>query len=253
MPNPASSGFIPSGGNENSMAYLSTLSPSQQVVSKLQQLYGSMQPDSLQVLRTAFFSFVPYGTGSQQFNFFGFAIGGSNGSTSTTAQDTNMPLAGTFGTSALLVKSVLTAVQIDYANLAAYTGTDATTLAAEYLSGLVQAGVFYLDINGKNFVEIPKPFLYAPPADGSLRTYSSGATSANAGAPTWVDQSRRRETQWNMDPEVFIEAQTNFVARIQYASGALAPIITGLTSGPATPTVIRIGVRLDGLQFRPTQ
>lgn len=231
----------------NTGNYLATLSRSQQVVAQLQQLYGSMRPDSLQVLRKAFYSFQTYPTaGASQLNFFGSAVGNAG----QTNQDTNMPLAGTFGTSAFLIKSVQLSIQIDLSEIGSFDGTDASTLAAEYLAGFVQAGVFQLDINGKNFIQILKPFMFAPPADGEITLHTAGQFAVATDQYPNVDLQRRTENVWIQDPEIFIEAQTNFSAKVTFDSGPIGLIITTLTTAGLVP---RVGVRLDGLQFRPTQ
>jgi hypothetical protein len=232
-------------GNEN--AFLATLSQSQQVVAQLQALYGSMNPNSLQFLRKSWWSYLPYpNAGASQFNFFGQALG--NGA--TTSVDTNMPLAGTFGTSAFLIKSIEFSVQIDTAYVADYTGLDATMLAADYLNGFVQAGVFQFYINSKLFSQINKPFLYAPEGDGAIKLLSAGQVSVTTDRYPSVDLSRRSDAVYIMDPEIFIEAQTNFQCAITYESGPVPFIAQTLVTAGMTP---RIGCRLDGIVFRPTQ
>jgi hypothetical protein len=228
---------------------LASLTQSQQVLRSLQANFGTMQLGNYQAVRRQFYSYIPYGTGATQYNFFGSALGnvGQN------AQLTNLPTAGSFGTSSFLVKQIRCKYYINgNVNTNTYAGTDATSgLYADLLNGFFTAGVLQLVVNAKTFVTINKPFLNAPASDGRGELISSGTTSTTIGQFPYADMSRRSENSYMVDPEIFIAAQQNFSLNITYPSGAIAPICTNPAF--ATTTIGFVGVSLDGIEFRPVQ
>lgn len=223
------------------------LSGSQRIVSDLQARYGSMNPSNLQILRKQFYSFVPYGTtGNSIFQFFGNSFGNAN----QNRQLTNMPLAGTFGTNSFLLKKIACTYFVAGGyKIASWAGTDASAFSTEILNGLFQAGIFNLNINNKNYVETNKPFLYMPPGQGSIQFFTAGQLDANTNCAPFADLLRCEDSSYQVDPEIFIEAQQTFNATISYPSGAIASSISTLTDAGL---VLYIGVLMDGVQFRPT-
>jgi len=228
---------------------LRQLTQSQQTLRALQSQFGTLQLGRFQALRRQFYSYQQYGTGSTQFNFFGSAIGNAG----QTRQLTNMPLAGSFGTSHFLLKAIRCKYFVN-ANLtpASYTGTDATAgLYADLVNGFAQAGVLEFDVNAKNFVNISKPFLNAPPADGRIEIQSAGQVDADTDQYPYAELNRRAENIYLVDPELFIAAQQNFSCSISYPSGALT--LRGGGYSAALNTALFIGISLDGIEFRPVQ
>lgn len=234
---------------------------SQAIVGKLQARYGTYARGQLQSQRKQFWSFVDYVDGNSQYTFFGSALGDQ--ATPNLAR-TNMPVQGSFGTSAFLIKSVSTNLYIpsnstfgiDYtASVTDYTTDAKSGLWGDLVGGFVQAGIFQLSVGAKNFITIPKPFLYAPPADGrsdltvtrllatATPTYSVGAQEA--------ELHRASQNQYMVDPELYIDFQENFRVQISYPSGAVNRV--GTTSLPNTAGKLYIGVVLDGVEFRPVQ
>lgn len=220
------------------------LTQSQQTLALLQAKFGTQQPGNIQIRRNEFYSTVDYpSAGASQLNFFGSAIGNSG----QTYQDTNLPVAGSFGTSSFLLKSINIAVVIPLNKDASYVGTDATMVAGEFLNGFVQAGVFELNVNAKNYVLLPLPLLYAPPADGRGALYGAGLASTSFVVNTPNVQQCRRYNLYLNDPELFIEAQQNFSATISYPSGAVPLTAT------ANSLAYQIKISLSGVEFRPAQ
>lgn len=235
---------------------------SQAIVGKLQARYGTYARGQLQSQRKQFWSFVDYGTGASQYTFFGSALGDTS---TPNLQRTNMPVQGSFGTSSFLIKSISTNLYvpsaattfgIDYRNTTTTFVSDATSgLWADLVNGFVQAGYLRLSVGAKDFVTIPKPFLYAPPADGRSDLTVSRLLAAvgpvlNTGAPE-AELHRAAENQYMVDPELYIDFQENFRVTIEYPAGAVARI--GTASLPDTAGKLYIGVLLDGVEFRPVQ
>ena len=234
---------------------------SQAIVGKLQSRYGTYARGQLQSQRKQFWSFIDYGTGASQYTFFGSALGDQ--ATPNLAR-TNMPVQGSFGTSAFLVKSIKTNLYIpsnstfgiDYTATVTDYSTDATSgLWGDLVSGFAQAGIFTLSVGAKNFVTIPKPFLYAPPADGRsdltvTRLLNSATQTLSVGAQE-AELHRASENQYMVDPELFIDFQENFRVQISYPAGAVSRV--GTTSLPSSAGKLYVGCVLDGVEFRPVQ
>ena len=225
----------------------------------LQAAYGSSNYKSWQYLRRQFYSYQDYvEAGASVFNFFGAAPGGA-----ITRQDTNMPKAGSLGQQHFLLKAIRVRWWINTWTLTDWDGTDASTLASDIINGFLHAGVLKLDINARNFLTLPKPFLYAPPGGGEEwhRNRGIDALTLTEGtpnivftftsAPPYATQLDAEQNVFLMDPNVLIEAEQNFAVSIEFPTGAIAVIGTGVTNDTTNP--LKIGVELDGLLFRPVQ
>jgi hypothetical protein len=224
---------------------------SAQIMSQLQAQYGTMQPGKLQALRKQFYSYIMYPLlGSVQLNFFGQALGNAG----ATLEETNMPVQGSFGTSAFLLKGIMCNYKITAENTAAYAGTDASTLTSEFLGNLFRAGVLELVVNAKTYLQIRSPWLQAPPADGRTHYAIAGQLAgALIMAEPSVNLSSRSEDKYYVDPEIFIAAQQNFAVQIGFPSGALPVLAAGIITGPPAGVPLYLGVVLDGIEFRPVQ
>ncbi len=235
--------------------------PDRDALLYLQQRFGTTNYNSWQSLRWSFYSYVKYPeAGGASFSFFGNPTGGTS---VDTLQLTNIPKANSFGQQHFLLKTIKSKIFIQTDNFAAYDGTDASTLYSDYLMGLVQAGVLTLKINSRDYLQIPKPFLYAPTADGSQEYYGAGVASAtlNEAAPntlaTFVSpypratQAQKDRGLYEVDPNLLIEAEQNFQCQLTFDSGLVPVIGTGVTDDTTNP--LYIGVEFDGIVFRPTQ
>jgi hypothetical protein len=234
---------------------------SQAIVSKLQSRYGTYARGQLQSQRKQFWSFIDYANGGTQYTFFGSALGDQQ--TPNLAR-TNMPVQGSFGTSAFLVKAVHTNVYIpsnatygiDYTPTVTQYTLDANSgLWGDLVSGFAQAGIFKLTVGAKDFITIPKPFLYAPPADGRSdltisRLLNATTQTLSVDAPR-AELHRASENKYMVDPELYIDFQENFRVQISYPAGAVPRI--GTTSLPFSAGKLYIGCILDGVEFRPVQ
>jgi len=234
---------------------------SQAIVSKLQSRYGTYARGQLQSQRKQFWSFIDYANGGPTYTFFGSALGDNQ---TPNLQRTNLPVQGSFGTSAFLIKSISTNLYIpsnstfgiDYTNTVTTYATDATSgLWADLVNGFVQAGILTLTVGAKKFVQIPKPFLYAPPSDGRseltvTRLLATATPTYSAFAPE-AELKTRAEEMYAVDPELYIDFQENFRITIDYPAGAVTRI--GTTSLPSSSGKLYVGVVLDGVEFRPVQ
>jgi hypothetical protein len=235
---------------------------SQAIVGKLQSRYGTYSRGQLQSQRKQFWSFIDYANGNSQYTFFGSALGDT---ATPNLQKTNMPVQGSFGTSSFLLKTIRMALYIpapgiNYAAATTTYLTDATSaLWADLTDGFAQAGLLKFTVGAKDFVTIPKPFLYAPPADGRSELFISNAsvteaagaiTTASFNAPE-ADLNRQAENVYNVDPELYIDFQENFRVSLEFPAGAVTRI--GTTSLPSAAGNLFVGVVLDGVEFRPVQ
>ncbi len=231
----------------NNSTSLDQFNLSNATLATLQKQFGTLAPGKLQAQRKQFYSYVTYPlAGAAQINFFGQAVG-NNGST---LEDTNIPVQGSFGTSHFLIKGVALKYKLPNINLTPFVGTDTTTLASEILGGLFGAGVFDLTVNAKTYLQVTRPFFQMPPADGRVSFFGSGCEDANTGAEPNVNLSSRSENRFLVDPEILILAQQNFSVTISYPAGQIPVRAAGIiTAG----NPLRVGVVLDGIEFRPVQ
>jgi hypothetical protein len=237
----------------------STFFSGEAAIAYLAEQYGSANYREWQMIPKQFYSYVPYGAaGNSTYTLFTDALG-TNG---TTRQDTNMPKAGSFGQVHFLLKTIQCKAFIPDPEQDSWDGTDAETLYSDYVNGLFQAGVFKLSIQDKVFVQFPNPFLYAGCDYGPGRTYYAGieALDLSEGTPNTLDGYRshspfaslssREDSEYLVDPNILIEAEQNFSVNIDYPSGALAPVATGIIGENAD---LKIGVVFWGLELRPVQ
>ena len=237
-----------------------SFSDSQTALNYLQSKYGSANYNSWQSLRKEWWSFVPYlEAGASVYTFFGDAVGQN----AKTKQDTNLPKSGSLGQNHFLLKSLRCDIQIADLKLQTAYATDASQLYSDILNGFVHAGVLELVIGDRIFVQIPKPFMYAPPADGRCKVHGAGVTSItlNEAAPNTLNAyisvfpfatlNRRQNSAYIVDPNILIEAEQHFEVRTRFDSGAVPVIGTGVTDDATNP--LKIGVMLDGITFRPVQ
>lgn len=225
----------------------SQFTTSQRIVGQLQAQFGTMQPGKLQANRKQFYSFIQYPLiGSNQLNFFGNAVGNAG----ITLELTNMPVQSSFGTSGFLLKGVCCSYKITAENTAAYNGLDATTITTEMLAGLFSQGVLSMDVNAKTYVQVPRPFYQAPPADGRTWNYTQGQITVDTYTEPSVNLPARQEARYIVDPEMYIAPQQNFAVNISYPSGAIPVRATSVITADVP---LYVGVILDGIEFRPVQ
>ncbi len=237
-----------------------TFTNSELVLQYLQGQYGSANYSQWQSLRKQFYSFVNYpAAGANQFNFFGYAV---NGAAGQNRQYTNMPKAGSFGQQHFLLKSIQCVYYFSTAvdAITGDTATDAQFVANDILYGFPQAGVLQFTIGSKLYAQIPRPFLYCPPADGEVTSVDAKQVqfTLTEGTPnvmnavdmlvSHADLNRNQNNRYLVDPGILIEAEQAFSMEIDYPSGAI-PII----SSAKLTTNLYVGVIMDGILFRPVQ
>lgn len=230
------------------------------IVSGLQTQFGTIDYSRWQAQRAEFYSWATYPeAGGNQFVFFGNALGANVGATTLTYEDTNMPRAGSFGQVHFLIKSIHTDIRIADLGLNTYAGTDATTLASDFLMGFVNAGVLNFSIGARPFLTLPKPFQYAPPLAGRVRATGAGLTAVTAVGPLtayqtdqpMVTQLDDRDQAFRFDPSLLVEAEQQFSVSIDFPSGLVPVIATSITDNTTNP--LKIGVFLSGVVLRPMQ
>lgn len=231
---------------------------SAEALNYLQRKYGTANYRAWQSLRFEFWSFLNYtAAGLNTYNFFNNTPAGA-----VTTFQTNMPKAGSFGQVHMLCKSIHCRWSITNWDLAAWDGTDATTLVSDMLQGFCQAGYLRFTINSREFSMFPKPFLYAPAADGQEwhRNRVIDALTLTEGTPNTLLTVRsappyatlgRRENVYRLDPNILIEAEQNFQVQINYDRGVVPIVATTINNDTTNP--LQIGVKLDGILFRPMQ
>lgn len=225
------------------MTNLDVLSP---FMNQLQAMYGSFDPNSVQLRRRPYYSFVAYpAAGKANFQFFSTAIGQSN------RQLTNIQRSGHLD-NPFIIKALRTRYFITGQNNANWDGTDASTLYGDVVNGLFSAGVLRLVISSKEWFQIPTPFQYAPPAYGTPKVESAGLASAYvSSAPNaYPGGSAAEGAAYLIDPEFLIGSDQSFMVTIEYPSGAVPVIGTGVVTNDTT---LYIGVELDGIEIRPKQ
>lgn len=235
-----------------------TLTPSTEIIAGLQTRFGSIDYSRWQSVRAEFYSYITYPlAGAASFTFFGNAIGGNVGATTLTTEDTNMPRAGSFGQQHFLIKSIHTSIRIADEKLSAYVGTDATTLASDYLMGFVNAGVLNFTIGARPFLQLPVPFKFAPPLSSSARSRAANPTSTTGGPPSTgfigdypaVTQTSNRSNIYRLDPNILIEAEQQFGVSIDFPTGLVPLNATSVVNNDTNP--LKVGVTLSGVLLRP--
>jgi hypothetical protein len=229
------------------------------IISGLQTRFGSVDYSSFQSVRAQYYSYVTYNTaGVTQLNFFGSTAGQPG----ITLQDTNIPKTGSFGQQHFLIKSIGTHIKFKNTDdLTAFDGTDASTIASDMLFGFVNAGFLRFSIAARDFLQLPKPFQYAPPLAGNTLVNVSGITgltaplTAAAGTLTsdtpYVTQTIDRANCFRLDPNILVEAEQQFSVTIEFPTGSVPVIATGIFNDSTNP--LKIGVWLDGVILRPMQ
>lgn len=231
------------------------------VLQALQKRYGSADFTQWKQARRKFWSYVEYpAAGTSELNFFGNAVGVGG----ATRELTNMPKSNSFAQNHfflraietnyfLLNTSTRTVVAEPYSN-----PTRGANFGDDILFGFASAGYLNLNINARTWVELPRPFYYAPKVSGLDVSAVNGPHSIalNEGTPNTIGQYVGKagyvepyggaENQYIVDPGVFIEAEQSFNLTISYPSGPIPTIYTEPSN-----TVLYVGVILDGTLFTP--
>lgn len=241
--------------------FIASSSASDQYIAGVQAQYGVIDYNNWQDVRWTFEDWVTYPeAGASVLNFFG-NIPGVGGATTYT---TNMVKQGSFGQQHFLIKSIGVGIRIKSNDLTLFDGSDASTLASDYLLGFVQAGLLTYSIGARPFASIPKPFMYAPQPGSqpfvkpagltSLTATETGATATMATVVSdtpFVRQINLKQNIWRTDPQLFVAAEQQFTAQIGFPSGLVPIIGTGITDDTTNP--LQVGVILDGVLIRPKQ
>lgn len=225
---------------------IETFTSDSEFVQSLQAKYGSIDAGRVQTRRRQYYSFVNYPlAGSVRLQFFSIAVGASN------RQLTNIQQAGVLD-NPFLVKAIRLKWFIQDTEAEEGGLNDATSLYSDFVQGLFTSGVLILKIGSKEFLNLPSPFLYAPPAYGSPRLLSSvagGATGATGVIP-FADLQSDRQAAFVMSPSILINQDQNFQLTVEYPTGLIPVIATGVVT---VNNPLYVGVEFDGIEVRPVQ
>lgn len=225
---------------------IETFTSDSDFVQSLQARYGSIDAGRVQTRRRQYYSFVNYPlAGSVRTQFFAVGVGSLN------RQLTNIQQAGSLD-NPFLVKAIRTKYFIQNTAIGSAGVLDASSLYSDLIGGLFTSGVLIFKIGSKEFLNIPSPFLYAPPAYGSPKLYSSvaGGATGNSGVVQYADLQSGRDATFLMSPSVLINQDQNFQITIEYPFGAIPVIATTVVT---VPIPLFIGIELDGIEVRPVQ
>lgn len=219
----------------------------------LQAQYGSVDASQVQSRRRQYYSYVLYPlAGSSVFNFFSTPVGQSN------RQLTNIQQGGNLD-NPFLVKAIRTSYFIGSTAQSAWAGTDVSTLYTDLVNGLFQVGFLKFIIGSKEWLYLPSPFLYAPPAYGRPVFKTAGfttftqATGVNITAPPFAELNEERNASYLLQPSPLINENQNFRMTIEYPSGAVPVLATGVVANSTPSNSLYIGIHLDGIEIRPVQ
>jgi hypothetical protein len=261
---------------------------SEQVINAASNRFGTIDYSRWQSVRGEFYSWVTYPqAGASTISFFGNVVGQAG----ITLADTNMPKAGSFGQVYFLCKTVSMGIKIWNDDVGGFTLANQATLdrraaASDWLAGFVQAGFLRWNIGARPFLELPKPFQYAPNpgtdpdligvngpqlsastavSAGFAVNPSSSATAANRSASVLgiprVTQIRDRKNVFRLDPQILVEPEQQFDVTLSYPSGVIPVIAQEVTNlaGPGGVSAgtntnpFKVGVILSGVILRPVQ
>lgn len=235
---------------QSSSGDVQTFTSDNEALQALQLQYGSVDASQVQSRRRQYYSFVAYPTAGQAvFNFFSIPVGQSN------RQLTNIQQGGNLD-NPFLVKAIRTSYFIQNMNLAAWAGTDVSALYSDLVNGLFQVGFLKFIIGSKEWLYLPSPFLYAPPAYGDPQVKSAGllsivqATGVSISSHPYASLNSRRDAAYLLQPSPLINENQNFRITIEYPSGAVPVIASTVVPNGTT---LYIGIELDGIEIRPVQ
>jgi hypothetical protein len=231
---------------QDTLNQIETFTSDSEFVQSLQAKYGSIDAGRVQTRRRQYYSFVSYPlAGSVRLQFFSTGVGQSN------RQLTNIQQAGVLD-NPFLIKAIRCKWFIQDTEMEEAAVADSSSLYSDFVQGLFTSGVMMLKIGSKDWLNIPSPFLYAPPAYGMPKVLSSvagGATGATGVIP-YADLQSDREAAFIMSPSVLINQDQNFQLTIEYPTGLIPVIATGVVT---VGNPLYVGVEFDGIEVRPVQ
>ena len=213
-------------------------------MAQLQQDFGSFDPNNVQTRRRGYYSFVAYPTAGQSvFGFFSQTIG------TTSRQITNIQRSGHLD-NPFVVRAIRSRYYLAAANQSAWTGLDADTIYSDIVNGLFQCGLLRVVIGAKEWLQLPCPFLYAPPAYGMPKVDTAGFAASNVSSGPFAYLPPGDASAYLVDPAFMIGSDQNFQITIEYPGG-LVPVIG--TNVVTSNTTLYICLELDGIEIRPLQ
>jgi hypothetical protein len=218
----------------------------------LQAQYGSVDASQVQSRRRQYYSYVNYPLAGQSvFNFFSIPVGQSN------RQLTNIQQGGNLD-NPFLVKAIRLNFYAPSLKLGTWAGTDVTSVYTDLVNGLFQVGFLKFIIGSKEWLYLPSPFLYAPPAYGRPIVKSAGmtivqATGLSIFSTPFAYLNERRDSTYLLQPSPLINENQNFRLTIEYPSGLVPILATSIFTAASGANPLYIGIHLDGIEVRPVQ
>lgn len=214
-------------------------------MAQLQQDFGSFDPNNIQTRRRQYYSYVAYPSAGQSvLAFFSTTIGQSS------RQLTNIQRSGHLD-NPFIVRSIACRYYIADEKNNSYAGTDATAgLYPDIVNGLFTVGLLRIVIGAKEWMQLPSPFMYAPPSKGFGEVITAGQVAANTSFSPYAELPHGAAHAYVVDPAFMIGSDQNFQMTIEYPSGNVAAIGTTAVSGN---TSLYLGLELDGIEIRPLQ
>jgi len=222
-------------------------------------LASQYKSNTWQTQRQQYYSFIKYPeAGQSELQFFGTSL-----ASNTARQLTNLPKANSFGQKHFLLKSIGTLVLIQNWKLDLGGVADADSLMHDFISGFFNTGYFELNIGSKSYIQQPKPFLCMPPLNSCLSYDSAGLNglTLNEATPNTLAtavlqnascrRARSTENVFITDPNILIEAEQSFEAKVTFPRGSVPVMGTNVTDDSTNP--LYVGVIFDGIEFRPVQ
>ena len=210
------------------------------LIDSIQARYGSAIFDGVQVIRNTYYSFQTYPTaGSTSFSFFGDVVG-QNG---VTKFQTNMKRANSFSQRMFLIKTIRTLFTLPSSTLtAANLSYDDTMLSLLNNIAANGAHVFAFQIQDKEYLQVTNPLLYFPFGSGVIASTPKVEQAVAADqATSYGVISPRKDDIFMMDPPQLLESEVTFNMNIDFQTAIPVPVAG------------RIGMIIDGLEFRPIQ
>lgn len=233
------------------------MNQSAQVLQELQRRVGSADFNKWQVHRWSYYDYVRYpSAGTTELSFFTNVAGtvDPNSSLAKTLEQTNCPKSSSFGQVYFFLQEIRChAFILPKARQVSGISTD-----ADYYGGvqvglqpkyneLLRKGVLTMSIGQKDYFDIERPFIVAPPGFGvNISNIASKAIVQNL----MVTQNPSAQNVYGIVPQQMIEPDQNFTVKMLWDT--TSPVFTNTVSGSLTPA-IDIGVIFDGYVARPAQ
>lgn len=226
----------------------------------LQRRFGSADWRRWQAQRWQQYDWIRYpAAGTTQLRFFSVVLGQQD-PTSTlakTLEQTNLTKAASFGQVYYIITQIRTFPFFipkgrQIAALENDTDLLYTTIsnAMSKFVELMRRGVLNISILQKQYFDIERPFVNAPPGFGiDIQQHAASFLAAYTNSSLWARPNPDGAATYDVNPPQVVEPENNITVTIDYPT--TSPVFTGLVNS-ADPR-IDVGVLFDGYIVRPAQ